>query len=171
MDRHLTYPGWILELPCLALRWTAVLAFVALGGCATAATLPSRSGIVDVSQLISKCGAPGRCDHVLACEGQLISVKGTIDPANVFDHRRYPSMPYEKLTLADRLSGDSIEVWGMKSRGESLFTVLEPFRNQPVGAIIHGRPVGVDLPITGRCIRVIRLEINSSMDLTVGIAE
>ena len=144
--------------------------------CLVLATLTACSAIeqpaayshADVSQLYASCAAPGLCGQELSCEGKEVTVKGTIDHANVFERRRYPNLPYEKFPLVDTKSGKSVEVWAVSARNDIIFSKLSEYRHQPAAiATVRGRVVGIDLPIAGRCTRAIKLELHSPQDLAI----
>ena len=143
------------------------LAIAILSGC-SAIEQPASHSPTDVSQLYTSCAMPGLCGQALSCEGKEVTVKGTIDHANVFERRRYPNLPYEKFTLMDTKSGKTVEVWAVSARNDIIFNTLGEYHDQPAAiATVRGRVVGIDLPIAGRCTRAFKLELHSRQDLAI----
>ncbi|MGD0281479.1 MAG: hypothetical protein ABSB95_03860 [Dissulfurispiraceae bacterium] len=120
---------------------------------------------ISVSGLYDYCRCPGECGRALACEGQTILVSGNVDYDNVFEHSRYPRLPYEKFFLRDA-KGKSVEVWVVSSDNGAVFKKI--FDAQKQGAqelFVKGTIRGVDMPAAQACRRGIRLELNNAKDI------
>lgn len=161
-------------LPLNALRKTDTAAWMRpaaaallfpLAGCAAADRVAGLSTYANVASTLQQCGVPGACGTKLSCEGKTLAVTALIDAANVFDRRRYPSLPQEKFSLIDVAGGAALEIWSAPSNSGGL---LSAQTGHPVEASVRGVAVGVDLPIASNCIRTIHLELNSPSDLIVG---
>ena len=105
----------------------------------------------------SVCGKPD--------SEEVVSVKGHVDCANIFDKRHYPGLPYEKFAIVDK-SGKTLEVWVAPSESEYIFDKI--FSNCRLGnkqAFIKGKVTGFDMPVMGSCMRGYKLNLTYSADI------
>ena len=127
----------------------------------------SSESYISVGKLFDYCHAPGECGKVLACEGQIVQVKGVIDYDNVFEHSHYPQLPYEKFFLAGD-GRNKIDVLAVSPDNASLFKKIFAARlNGKKRAYIKTTIKGIDFHVMGTCRREIGLEINSPEDISL----
>lgn len=120
---------------------------------------------IPIGRLYEFCHVPGRCGEPLQCEGQTALVKGAIDYGNVFEHSRYPRLPYEKFLLSDE-NGATLDVLAVSSDNAALFKKISAARTDgKKEAFIKGTILGFDAPVMGACHREIRLEMDSPEDI------
>jgi len=133
---------------------------------AQAASLCFPKSYISVHELLEFCRIPGECGKPLACEGQTALVKGTVDYDNVFEHSRYPQLPYEKFFLAGD-HGKKLDVVAVSPDNAALFEKIFAARKEGNRrAFLKVTVRGVDLHVMGACHREIRLEIKSPDHLT-----
>ncbi len=130
-----------------------------LVSCAATETVVSKE--VPVAAMLA-CNAPGRCGQPLFCEGSLRSLVGTVDQANIFDRRAYPALPFQKFLVRPAGGGEAVEVWVEASRDAdsvAIFELVHAAAASKSALSVVGKAVGVDLPISGQCNRVIKLVV------------
>lgn len=127
---------------------------------------PSRWGTYSsVSELYQVCGIPSECGKAVQCEGLTILLRGSIDYNNIFDHSRYPQLPYEKFFLTD-LDGKVVEVLVVSLNSPRIFRKISEARNGGLElAFVKGVIRGMETPVMGTCRRLIRLEMHDTEDI------
>ena len=116
---------------------------------------------LSVQQLYDFGKFPGECGKPLACEGEIALVKGMVDYDNVFEHSRYPQLPYEKFFLVGD-EGRKLEVFALSPDNATLFGKLFAARREGKRwAFLKATVRGIDQHIMGACRRDIRLELLS----------
>lgn len=120
---------------------------------------------IDLSKLYEYCRVPGECGKALECEGQTALVSGNMDYNNVFEHSRYPHLPYEKFFLRNT-DGKTLEVLAVSSDNRPIFRkIFDARKNGIERAFVKGIIRGMDTPVMGACRRGIRLEIRDDEDI------
>ncbi len=120
---------------------------------------------ISVSGLYDYCRCPGECGKALECEGQTVLIRGSVDYDNVFEHSRYPQLPYEKFFLKDA-KGKTVEVWAVSSDNRAVFKKIFDARKQGARELfVKGTIRGVDMPAMQGCRRGIRLELSNAEDI------
>ena len=112
---------------------------------------------------ISSCQVPGRCGQPLACEGRQVSVAGRIDAINIFDKIAHPNLPMQKFLVRPPQAGEAVEVWvesASESAATEIFKRVRAAAAAQTDVVVSGTAVGVDLPMTGQCNRMIKLSIS-----------
>jgi hypothetical protein len=118
-----------------------------------------------VEELYELCHAPGACGTPLECEGKIVLLKGAIDYQNIFDHVRYPRLPYEKFFLGGD-ENNRVEVLAVSTDNRLLFNrIFTARKEKKPHAFIKGTMVGFDTPVMGNCRREILLEIRTPEDI------
>lgn len=126
-------------------------------------SLNSREKPMTVTQLQHLCGTPGNCGEAMACEGKSVWVVGIIDYDNVFDHRNYPQLQYEKFRLFSPEDGNMLEVFVETVENSVVFKKIhEHAGNNDMSVVVHGRISGFDFPTMQSCRRGIALILNDS---------
>lgn len=121
---------------------------------------------INLSKLYEYCRVPGECGKALACEGQTALVSGNVDYNNVFEHSRYPQLPYEKFFLKDA-EGKTVEILAVSSDNRPIFRkIFDARKNGLEQAFVKGTIRGMDAPVMGACRRGIRLEIRDAEDIS-----
>lgn len=103
---------------------------------------------LSLAALYAYCGLPLSCDAPIPWEGRSIAVRGRVDRPNIFDHRHYPQLPYEKFILKDD-SGRSLEIWPEAKDNQPVFAKLA--RRPSDRVVVKGRLVPVKLPAGTEC--------------------
>ena len=120
---------------------------------------------IAVGALYEFCHVPGKCGKPLECEGQTALIKGRIDYTNIFEHSRYPQLPYEKFFLVGD-EGKIVDVLVVSSDNASLFQkIFIAWKEGKQTAYIKGTIRGFDAPVMGTCHREIQLEITSPANI------
>jgi hypothetical protein len=149
-----------------------VIAILLLSACATSHTKTGHSSppphtcapgsVFTVTQLFDYCTLPGDCSNALACEGKTVFVSGSVDFDNVFEHRSYPQLPYEKFFL-NAPDSRTLEIVAVSRDNVALFDKIFTAKgNGRKEVLVKGTIRGIDLPIMGACRRGIRLETRSA---------
>ena len=121
---------------------------------------------INVSKLYEYCQVPGECGKALESEGLTALVSGTVDYNNVFEHGRYPQLPYEKFFLMDA-EGKTVEVLAVSSDNRPIFRKISDARKGGLKqAFVKGIVRGMDAPVMGTCRRWIRLELRDAEDVS-----
>ena len=151
-------------------RLAVLLSCVLLVACESSSPRPSVSpGSKSVAQssaapaAVASCATPGRCGQPLACEGRQISVAGRIEAVNIFDKTSHPNLPFQKFLLRPDARGEAIEVWvesASESAATEIFKRVRAAAAAQTDVVVSGTAVGVDLPMTGQCNRMIKLSIS-----------
>jgi hypothetical protein len=106
---------------------------------------------------------PGSCDQAVKHEGKMVHVRGYIDRDNIFDKKSYPKLPYEKFKIYEKHSGKSIEVWAVSKQNSLIFKKI--FDHTTVASeqevFVAGVLSSFDMPVSGKCIKGIKIEIES----------
>lgn len=111
---------------------------------------------LSLKALQAYCGLPRSCDAPVSWQGRSVVVAGRLDPANIFDRRRYPHLPYQKFRLMDD-SGRGLEVW---VRGANTRPVFEKIARRPSNkAVVNGRLVSIKLHAGAECILGVKMVI------------
>jgi hypothetical protein len=120
---------------------------------------------INVNKLFEYCKVPSKCGQTLECEGTTALVTGFIDYNNVFEHARYPQLPYEKFFLAET-DGKTIEVVAVSLDNRHIFRKISDARKCGLQqAFVKGIIRGIDAPVMGTCRRWIRLEVRDAEDI------
>jgi hypothetical protein len=112
---------------------------------------------LSLEALQAYCGLPISCDAPIPWEGLSIAVRGRVDRVNIFDHRHYPRLPYEKFILTDD-SGRALEIWPQAKDNRSVFAKLAHRPSDEV--VVRGRLVSVKLPTGTECNIGVKMVIN-----------
>lgn len=121
---------------------------------------------ISVSTLYDYCRVPGECGKPMACEGQTVLVSGKVDYNNVFEHSRYPQLPYEKFLLKDA-EGRTVEVWAVSSDNEAVFKkIFDAQKQGNQDVVVKGTIRGFNMPIMRACRRGIWLELRDAEDIS-----
>jgi hypothetical protein len=133
-----------------------------LGGCFAPG---AASGPLSIEEARRACGLPAPCASKLPCEGGTLVVRALVDPANIADRRSDPRLADEKFLLRDPASGQTLEAYAVSRDNARLF---EKLRAAPANAParVSGTVVGLDLPMQGRCVRDVRMQVASPADIT-----
>ncbi len=138
-----------------------------------AACTPSTPSVVPSTAaptLGASCALPGKCGQPLWCEGKRVMVTGQIDPNNIFEQASHPNLPFQKFLIRTAAPmHDVMEVW-VTASGDAARDIFQRVRSAASArsdVTVSGKAVGVDLPITGQCHRVVKLEIESASKLSV----
>jgi hypothetical protein len=135
---------------------------VAAMSCMAGNPVPLNGKPLSIEALFDHCRLPAPCSGPLACEGSLVTVWDYLDPANRFDKRRYPGLPYEKFKLVDH-DGRSVEVWPQASDNRAIFDQLA---RHPAGKVmVTGRLHGVRMPTGGGCVYGVKVLIDDVSQL------
>ena len=111
----------------------------AVSGDKTAMTLES---------LFAAFGIPSNCGSDVAWEGKQVTIKGYVDPDNIFDKQHFPDLPYEKFRLIDK-QGRSIDVEVKSQDSQKIFPKVHRKKNAQI--IISGWLTAIKMPIMGKC--------------------
>ena len=109
------------------------------------------------------CKLPGRCGQRLACEGRKMTVAGQIDAVNIFDNASHPQLPFQKFLVRPKGAAEAVEVWvesASQSAAAEIFKRVRAAAAAQTEVIVTGLAVGVDLPSTGQCNRMVKLNIS-----------
>jgi hypothetical protein len=121
-----------------------------------------------IEELYDYCGDSHPCGTSLPCEGTMVKVKGHVDYVNVFDHKHYPQLPYEKFALKGE-HGKLLEIWVITKDSEKIFDVIwKNKQSPPRTAYIKGRVVGFDMPVMGKCLKGFRIDIDQDGGIFFG---
>ena len=102
---------------------------------------------------------------MLPCDGAMVSVWGYVDPANVFDARHYPRLPYEKFKIMDR-QGNSVEIWPRAADNRPIFDRLA--RRPGAKVVVTGRIEAVEMPSNAACFIGLKVIIDDASQLAYG---
>jgi hypothetical protein len=93
----------------------------------------------------------------------MVMLTGVVDPANIVDRASNPAESIQKFLVQSRESATPLEVWiegASETDAQAIFVGVRAAASAKSQVTIIGRAVGVNLPITGQCTRVVKLEIN-----------
>jgi hypothetical protein len=127
---------------------SAVLVLTTALACTTTAGGKSHVKPLSLQELYAHCGLPASCDASTAWEGQTVTVKAFVDPANIFDKGRFPRLPHEKFKLVDR-QGHALEVWTLSADNRPIFDKLADRPKDQV--TVTGRLAAVRMPVANQC--------------------
>ncbi len=153
----------------VASAWLLLLFPLAVvAGCTQEGTRPSTPALSVGSapaRTIPECQAPGQCGKALPCEGQPVRVSGRIDAVNIFDKTAHPHLPFQKFLIRQSTQPEALEIWvtnATDAAARDIFQRVRGAASMQSEVAVTGVAVGVDLPITGQCRRVFKIEITSA---------
>ncbi|GEM_PF-1636408 len=120
-----------------------------------------RTDSLSLEQLFRRCSLPADCGRSQDCDHSAVTVWGYLDPANIFDRRNYPRLPYEKFVIHDG-HGRRLEVWvrGPGGENEAIFDrISRPAGNDRKVVIVKGRVEPVEMFTMEGCRRGIKLVV------------
>ena len=108
-------------------------------------------------------GLPAECSpQEPVWVGRNVTIWGYLDSANIFDHQRYPQLPYEKFKLIDR-QGRSVEIWPQAKNNGPIFAKLTHGPGDKVS--IRGRLAAFNMPVTGHCTLGVKVFIDNEQQI------
>ena len=119
-------------------------------------------GPLSLGELETRCGLPAACGTPITCQGQTVSLRGYVDPANIFSKKRFPQVPYEKFRLVDH-QGHAIEIWAEAGDNDAIFEKLAERSSDHV--VVTGKLAAFDMPITSGCQKGIKLLIHDASQI------
>ncbi len=154
----------------IVLGISASLLFCWSEGCSPriSRVLGGKQDVLSIEQLAAECLTASGCDQPLLCQDSPVRVWGFIDYANVFDHQRFPQLPYEKFVIRDGRSGRSLEVWVQAGATESkaIFRQIRQWAGKgPTAVILSGKVQTVKLFSRAGCKHGIKLIIGKKKHL------
>jgi len=103
---------------------------------------------LSIESLYEKCGMPMSCDRPIPWEGMSVTIKGQIDPNNIFDKQSSPRLAYEKFRLIGN-TGATVEIWPQAGDNRAIFDKLAKRPSET--AIVKGRVVSFKMAMSGLC--------------------
>ncbi len=145
-----------------------LVALAFLAGCSQERTPPAAPALsIDTTPAlnISECQVSGQCGQALPCEGRPVRVGGRVDAVNIFDKTAHPHLAFQKFLMRPSSQAEAVEIWVTNATDAAARDIFQRVRAAAATqseVAVTGVAVGVDLPITGQCRRVFKIEITSA---------
>ena len=124
--------------------------------------VPAFDPAISLAELETLCRLPAPCGAPLECAGRTVTIRGYVDSRNIFNKQISPRTPYEKFRLVDE-NGRAIEVWAQSADNKPIFDKLAGRPSDDIR--VTGRLESFDMPITGRCVRGIKMVIDHASQI------
>lgn len=125
-----------------------VILCFALLSCGAPGAVSGDKTAMTLEALFTAFGIPSTCGSAVAWEGKRVSIRGYVDPDNIFDKQHFPDLPYEKFRLIDR-QGRSMDIWVTSMDSRAIFSKV--YRKKNAQVIISGALAAVKMAISGKC--------------------
>lgn len=125
--------------------------------CGAGRAQPPADQPLSLEALFTQCGLPAACNTPTPWEGRTVTIAANVDPANIFEQRRYPRLPYEKFRLLDG-RGRSLEVWPQAADNRPIFDKLAARPSDQI--VVQGRLAAFKMPTQSTCRLGVKLFID-----------